>query len=576
MRRSGSTPAASVDEVIHLRLEAARFHPVYFLPHVVCPDSRSGGVFNFATLTREEARVLQMPFHGETHRPRGTPRGETSWMWQRDYVEWVLDNKFGSTLKARQLGISWIHDGLILHDLIFAAGIDDAVYSVKEEDAVEQINRIWDMWLSLPDYMKVGLKVLKPWGANSRPSSRIEIEHADGRVSTVTGMVSTKKSGHGRVFKRVLFDEGAHQDYAREIWKAIIPAVGDTGGTAHAVSTANGISDGSGGGNFFHELYTGAGGVDYPGVARTFLPWYMHPDRTQEWYDGLNMDASSKAEQYPEDDDEAFLLTGQPFFDLVGLQHYSRDLAAEPLFKFDFKTFGNNYAAARIVKSSDGMIECYRRPQPNAKYVLAADTATGAGKDYSVGAVLDLSDGAPCAELRMKADYVDFTRQLHFLGKWYNTAIIAPEKGGGYGDVVIAYLRDGHEGRQPYPKVYRHRNYDDPKGKEKAQLGFPMNDKTRGMVVSQLGEWVSQTMFPWLTKRFRTEARTFVRKDTKPTPRADDGSNDDSIMAWGIALAVFHRRGEFEHDRRRRQQREFKKKPLRNLDPLDPRIRRQR
>src|SRR5574340_1416669 len=48
--------AASVVEeaVIHLRLEAARFHPIYFLPHVVCPDSRSGGVFNFATLTQEE------------------------------------------------------------------------------------------------------------------------------------------------------------------------------------------------------------------------------------------------------------------------------------------------------------------------------------------------------------------------------------------------------------------------------------------------------------------------------------------------------------------------------------------
>lgn len=563
------------EALILLRLEAARSHPRYFLPHVVCPDSRSGGTFQFATLNEAEADLLQMPYLGQDYRPKGTIRGETNWLWQRDYLDWIIENPFTCTLKARQLGISWEWDALILWDIVFFAGIDDAVYSVKEEDAVEQINRIWDMWLSLPPYMKEGLRVLKPWGENTRPSSRIEIEHPDGRVSTVTGMVSTKKSGHGRVFRRVLFDEGAHQDYARSIWKAIIPAVGDTGGNAGIVSTANGISDGSGGGNFFHEIYTGAGGVDYPGVVAKFLPWYTHPNRTVEWYEGLNLDASSKAEQYPEDDDEAFLLTGSPFFDLVSLQHYARDMAAEPMYRATFEPFGNNYAAARLKRSDEGLIEVYREPERGEGYVIGVDTATGGGADYSVGAVLALRDGAPCAELRMKADYVDFTRQLHFLGKWFNTALIAPEKGGGYGDVVIAYLRDGHEGRAPYPKIYRHRNYDDPRAREKAQLGFPMNEKTRGMVVAQLGEWVSKTLFPWLPRRFRVEARTFVRKDTRPSPRADDGSNDDSIMAWGIALAVFHRRGEYEHDRRRAQQRAFSKKRPRNLDPLDPRVRRQ-
>jgi hypothetical protein len=101
-----------------------------------------------------------------------------------------------------------------------------------------------------------------------------------------------------------------------------------------------------------------------------------------------------------------------------------------------------------------------------------------------------------------------------------------------------------------------------------------MNDKTRSMVVSQLAEWVGGKLFPWLTRRFRTEARTFVRKDTRPSPRADDGSNDDSIMAWGIALAVYHRRGEYEHDRKRRISRQLASQKPRNLDPMDPRLRR--
>lgn len=535
------------------QLEMASLHPRYFLPHVTCPDSRGGGLFKFATLTKAEAADLRLPFLGKEHHPRGTQVGETSWLWQRGYLDDILENPFTVTLKARQLGVSWIWDGAILWDLCFFAGIDDLIYSIKEDDAVEQINRVWDMYISLPDWMReaLDLTTLKPFG-NARPTNRIELEHPDGRVSTVTGMPATKKAGHGRVARRVLFDEMAHQEYAREIWKAIIPATGDLGGNVGGVSTANGISDGQGGGNFFHEVYNGAGGVDYPNVKSIFLPWHHQPSRTREWFENLNLDTASKAEQYPEDPDEAFLLTGHPFFDLVSLQHYSREARVEPLFLCDFKAYPNNPAAAKLVKGDGLPIEVYRRPASDREYGIGVDTATGDGLDYSVAAVIDLMDGAPVAELRIKGDYVEFTRTLHFLGIWYNKAVIAVENQGGYGAVVIAYLRDGHEGRKPYPRLYRHRSYEDRKRKLKSPYGFPMNGATRAKVVSELNEWVRKKLFPWVTRRFNVEARTFVRRDTNPSPRAADGANDDSVMAWGIALEVYSRYGEFKHDHKKK------------------------
>ncbi len=550
------------------RYFAAKEHPRYFLPHVTAPDSRKGELFQFATLTRAEAEWLQMPFLGDDIYTGDDPIGETSWLWQRDYLDFILDNPFTSTLKARQLGVSWVWDAVILWDLVFFAGIDDLVYSIKEGDAIEQINRIWDLWLSLPPYFKTGLRVLKPFG-NSRPSNRIEIEHPDGRVSTVTGMPATKKAGHGQVARRVLFDEAAHQDYARELWKAIIPAAGDLGGNIGAVSTANGMSDGQGGGNFFHEVHTGAGGVAYPEVKAVFLGAFTHPLRDRKWYDRLNLDASSKAEQYPLDEDEAFLLTGHPFFDLRALQYYSREGRVDPKFQGEFHTYSNNKAAARFVKGP-GVIDVYRTPEKDKNYAIGADVATGSGADYSVAGVIDLSDGAPVAELRMKADYLDFTRQLHFLGLYYNHARLGVEKGGGYGDVVIAYLRDGHEGRKPYPLLYRHEDVTDPKKRQKVSYGFPMNKSTRAMVVSELNEWINGRVWPWVTRRFSTEARMFVRQPTGTSPRAEDGANDDTILAWGIALALYHRYGTgHKFDRRKHT----KKRATRYYGPRDPRRR---
>jgi hypothetical protein len=545
------------------------------------PDSRGGDLFQFATLTEEEAEELEMPFIGHEHPvpPGETVRGETSWLWQRDYINTVSENPFSVTLKARQLGVSWIWDGLILWDMVMFPGIDDLIYSIKEDDAIEQVNRVWDMWLSLPDWFKAlaRLKVIKPYG-DARPTARIELEHPDGRLSTVTGMPATKKAGHSRVARRVLFDEMAHQEFAYEIWKAITPAAGDMGGNIGGVSTANGMG---GHGEMFYNVYSGAGGVDYPNVKKIFLPWACHPDRTQEWYDGLNLDRASKAEQYPEDEEEAFLLTGNPYFDMESLAYYARVVNVKPEVCGEFVTFANNLASARFTPIAGGgaPIEIYRRPIPGHKYAIGVDTATGEGTDFTVGAVIDLSDGAPCAELRIKDGDRDAARQLHFLGSWYRgpdkiPALIGIEDQGGYGKVLIAYLRDGIEGRKAYMNLYRHREYDDRKKKLKSKLGFPMNLSTRPKVVAELGQWANKRLFPWVTVTFRKEARTFVRQDTRPSPRAAEGNNDDVIMAWGIALELYSGYGEHARSVKKKNLATERRAPSEDLRPVgaaDPR-----
>jgi hypothetical protein len=168
----------------------------------------------------------------------------------------------------------------------------------------------------------------------------------------------------------------------------------------------------------------------------------------------------------------------------------------------------------------------------------------------------------------MKAEYELFSEQLHFLGIWFNTARIAVEKGGGYGDVVIGHLRSGHQGRKPYPKLYRHRSWDHPTRPTMNQFGYPMTGKTRPHVISGLREWINNQLLPWLTPGVLRECHTFVHRDTNPSPRAADGCNDDRVMSLGIALVLYEEFGEHEHDRKKTNLKNMRKpKPTSALDP---------
>ncbi len=520
-------------------------HPAFLLQHVRCVDSRSGDIFNFTLLTEEECQRIGVEYPGK------------DWYWQRDYLDWALQHKQTITLKGRQLGVTWLWAGLALWTALFRPGSDVLVYSIKEQDASEVIGRIWDMWTSLPLYFKEGITVIKPT-RGVRPTTRIEYQFDDGRVSVIEGMVATESAGHGRSAALVIFDEASRQEYARQLWKAVIPATGDKGGMIGVVSTANGSGD------FFHELWKGAGGAAYPKLQKRFLGWYEHPERDQAWYESVPLAENDKAEQYPNTPEEAFLLSGTPYFSTASLRYYAQaENRAQPLYKAEWIVHPDAPNRATMRKGQ-GWMEVYKEPEEGHKYAIGADIATGYGTDFSVAAVVDLTTGDPCAEVYMKGSYEDFAAQLHFTGLWYKVARIAPELGGGYGDTVIAYLRDGHKGRKPYPMLYRHRGYETGGRKQSDRFGFPMNLKTRPKVVSEIREWIDRKLLPCMPEGLLGEAMTCVHRDTRPTPRAEEGCNDDRVMAWAIALELYSEFGEHEHDRKKSVIKKFKqqKKPV--------------
>lgn len=502
------------------QLDLCDSHPAYLLDKVACVDATTGEEFHFQLLDPE-----------------------MGWHWQREVLDGWLNNEKSIVLKARQLGITWLAAGYGLWQVLYRPGTKVLIISINEEEAAKVVNRLWDMMNSLPEYLRNGVKVLKPQ-KNFRPNLHIELQHPNGQISYVTGLPSTKKAGHGETAALVILDEFARHEYARESWKALVPTT-SAGGKLIAISTGNGISvttpNGDTSGNFFHSLWASD---EESKLYKRFLRWDLHPDRDASWYANVAMaitNPSDRAEQFPANELDAFILTGAPYFDIEALAWYMDQGIQEPEFRCQFDRAG--LGQAKLVKQDLGPIKVFRKPEKDESYVLAADVATGRGADYSAAYVVSLRDMSICASFHAKMDADQYANQLHYLGRWFNTAWLAVEMGGGYGEPVVLSLRDGREGRPAYPKMYLHRQLDRGDQPTAKPYGFPMNMKTRPTIIEGLGEALRDRLIPKIELELLRELQTFVYRTTNPSPRAQDGCNDDRVMALGIALEMYRQRG---------------------------------
>ena len=514
------------------RAEALK-HPAGLLDFVQCVDAKTGEQFSF-TLTDPGA----------------------GWYWQRSTLDQWIERPLNLVLKARQIGITWLAGGYALWKLLTKPGTRALVVSINEDEAIKVVNRIYDMFNSLPEHLRFEVEITKP-SRGARPTTLIEFTFPDGKISSLVGMPSTRRAGMGETATIVLLDEFSRHEYARDSWKAMFP-VADNGGQIIVISTANGVSnEQTGEGNFYHHLYVNA---EAYGIHTQFLAWDLHPDRDERWYEHVAkaLPPSDRAEQFPRTPSDAFLNTGECWFDLEALAHYAEKplKVIQPSGRMRFFPDATG-RKAKIHWSEQGWIRVYAKPNPEHEYAIGSDCATGRGFDYNCAFVVDLQTMDLVAELYGKFALDEYAEQLHYLGRWYNTARIAVEMGGGYGEPVIISLRDGRKGRPTYPKMYRHRIEDRADRHELANFGYPINTKTRPQLINQIEQAIRERTIEALPEELLMECRTFVRQKTLPSPRAQEGANDDRVMAFGLALEMYRQFGTHE----RRVRRTAKRKP---------------
>lgn len=531
-------------------------HPAYLIDRMYAVDERDAeedledSYFYFDVLTpeeRREANATLIAAFGEDESEWPSHLGwrakSGKWFFQREVIDWWVDNNRTIALKARQLGITWDACAFTGWTALYRPGSTNLHYRQREDDAFDNVRCTWAVIDSLPKHLWNDAELEKPSRVD-RPiaTKELRFRFPDGRASTVVAQTSASESGHGRRAATIVLDEFSRIESADGIMKAANSAAGQRGKIL-IISTANGLSNPeTGEGNRFHWQWVNAAQKKY---AKKFLGWYLHPDRDQEWYESsqevLDLKAHEKAEQYPANEDEAFTLTNRTFFDPEDLARYF-DRVEQPVYKFDFER--KDARQAVVKKRSHGLIAVYREPEQSHSYAIGADVASGRGRDYSVAYVIDLTNMELAAEFRGRIDSDQYAYQLHYLGKMFNGALIAVETAGGWGEAVIVPLRDGREGRPAYPRLYQHVMSSRPTLDVAKVFGFPTNVKTRPLILNQFEKAVREQTLPYVTRSLLDEMKTFNLFDTGTSPRAQDGAHDDCVMACAIALEMYRLRGE--------------------------------
>lgn len=477
--------------------------------------------------------------------------GVDDWFWQSLIIDWFHDPKIKKylILKARQLGITLMACAYALWLMLYRPGSVCVAYSYEEGEARKLVEACWMMFQALPPVLRNNVEVITPTRTDM-PSEWIRLRHKNGKISSFQALPATKKHGHGARVTFAIMDEVAYMDYAKRIYTAINPAVSRGKAKLLLISTAFGVGNPeTGEGSYFHVLWATR---KLKKLAYLFLPWNLEPTRDDKWYqtEAMALDEVERNQQYPLNENDAFMLSGALYFDRDSLAYYSENVA-KPIKTGHFVPTA--LRSAKFMNLREGLIDVYELPRSDGKYGLAVDMATGKGLDHTAMGVIDLETGAMVAELHAGKgfDAVRAAFQAHYLGRWYNTAKIAPERQGGYGDALIAFLRDGHGALPAYPNIYRHTSYTSGNKPIDEEYGMPMGPKNREMVIQGLKYWIYTRQFPWVSSGLRDELGTFVYRETAPSPAAQDGTNDDRVLMAAIAVDLFRQFGSHPEPRKK-------------------------
>lgn len=413
-------------------------------------------------------------------------------------------------LKARQIGFSTLCAGYALWRVFFHRDENIIKLSKTERDAVDLLSKSWYMYRALPEWMRArGPKV------KSNHQQKMVFDND----SQIESLPSRTNPARGRTVTLVIIDEWAFLENSEEAWASIEP-IADLGGRIIGLSTANGS------GNFFHQFWVNAT-TGASGFTPIFYPWDAVPERTPEWYElkQEEMLPWQLHQEYPRTPEEAFIKSGNPYYDLDMVMSKEKELAASPIAvgylheltgirDFEFRT------------GARGQLLVWDYPRQDHAYVIGADVAEGLEYgDYSSGFVLDLSDGKVVAEWHghIEADLFGF--ELAKLGWWYNTALVGVESNN-HGLTTLTALRN-----VGYQRMYYRTSYDERTRKTGRKMGWRTSRVTKPLALDELGMALREGGVRLHSGKAYAELKTFVRDERG---QAHGSPHDDRVIALAI------------------------------------------
>jgi hypothetical protein len=228
-------------------------------------------------------------------------------------------------------------------------------------------------------------------------------------------------------------------------------------------------------------------------------------------------------QEYPSNPEEAFIGSGNPFFDL-GVLREMRPKEPQGFYSVEVSKSGSRYDL-----DTGGDLVVYKMPERDATYSIGADVAMGLEHgDWSTAFVLDASNGDVVAVYRGKPDPDYFGKILAGMGYMYNYALVTVEANN-MGHTTIKTLQ-----RMRYSRMYRRRTQLKRTVTATETLGWYTSHGNKADLLNQLGVWIRTHNVPH--EPTINELKTFRREQKGEKVKLQGSPYDDLVM--GLAIAV--------------------------------------
>lgn len=494
-------------------------------------------------------------------------------------IKWCEENdklKRFIVLKARQMGLSTLFEGLIYQDTT-TNSFKNSMIIAHEDKATQNLFAMSKLFYDeIPDVLKPMVKYSNEKAlVFENPSNDItdKRENPGLRSKITVATAGTTEAGRSATIHNLHASEVAFFPDARVTMLGLLQSVPDEMNTLVVLeSTANGVGD------WFHDMWQKAvkGENEFIPV---FLPWftdkyYVRPFRSEaereQFIDEITITTTNQSgerlntyeydlmirhnltleqmnwrkytvankcqgseelfmQEYPSTAEEAFLSTGRPKFSIKSLKKYQT--ITKPPIKTGYLTQeANNKVSFR--EDAGGYISIWEEPQVDRFYCIGADVAEGLIKgDYSCGLVGDTQTFDIVAMWHGHIDPDLFGIELVKLAIYYNEAYLGVENNNHGGSTLTAVKN------AEYWNIYFTKKYDRIADIITQKIGWSTDLRTKPLMIDKLAAFVRETHLGIYSDLIISEMFTYVIDDKGHT-NAQSGCYDDSVIACAILLQL--------------------------------------
>lgn len=396
-----------------------------------------------------------------------------------------------------------------------------------------------------------------------------------GLASKIKIMLPTDGAGRGSTIRFFHGSECASWDNSADVVSSTMQAIPLRKNTfAFLESTANGI-----GGYFWSEWQSAKKGES--SFSPLFFPWFKDPEYMldgekiehysdeeldlieifkgeeipeSDWHKKVHWMRQKRREftkepekwyqEYPKNDNEAFLASGRARFDTQALLEMEKalDPASEPMYGNMVETDKGIEFKSIEKRKSDTMdptpLKVWEKPSKKGKYVIGVDVSEGIAQglnnkegDYSVVDVMDM-DYNTVARWRGHIDPDALAKEVELLGKYYNYALVGVEVNN-HGLTTVQKLRDSF-----YRNLYMRETAEDQQFQERtSKMGWRTDIRSKRLMIDDLAQAIRENVIIDKDIVFISECMTYVVDDQGRT-NAQEGMFDDCVIAKAIALQM--------------------------------------